>query len=142
MFRNVDLREVARYIDWAPFFQAWELSGAYPAILSDDVVGEAARNVLAEGKAMLADIVAGRWLTANGAVVLMPANSVDTRGKPLDHIAFSTGDIDATLQRIKGQGIEPVEELSFKPDFGFRSFMLKSPQGVGIEIVQDTPFKP
>ena len=45
-FRNVDLAEIARYIDWGPFFQAWELSGPFPAILDDPVVGEAARNVL------------------------------------------------------------------------------------------------
>ena len=52
-FRNVDLAELAQYIDWGPFFQAWELSGPYPAILDDPVVGEAARNVYAEGQAML-----------------------------------------------------------------------------------------
>jgi 5-methyltetrahydrofolate--homocysteine methyltransferase len=73
---NVDLGELARYIDWGPFFQAWELSGPFPAILDDPVVGEAARSVYAEGQAMLKRIIAGRWLTASGAVVLLPANSV------------------------------------------------------------------
>ena len=61
-FRNVDLAEIARYVDWGPFFQAWELSGPFPAILDDPVVGEAARNVYAEGQAMLKKIVEGRWL--------------------------------------------------------------------------------
>ena len=65
-----------RCIDWAPFFQAWELSGPYPAILDDPVVGEAARSVHAEGQAMLKRIVDGRWLTANGVVALLPANAV------------------------------------------------------------------
>jgi 5-methyltetrahydrofolate--homocysteine methyltransferase len=74
-FRNVDLALIVPYIDWAPFFQAWELSGPYPAILDDPVVGEAARNVLAEGKAMLAKIVEGRWLTAHGVAGLWPANA-------------------------------------------------------------------
>jgi 5-methyltetrahydrofolate--homocysteine methyltransferase len=74
-FRNVDLREVARYIDWGPFFQAWELSGAFPAILDDAVVGEAARNVYAEGQAMLARIIDGRWLSADAVVGLWPAAS-------------------------------------------------------------------
>ncbi len=74
--RNVDLGLLARYIDWGPFFQAWELSGPYPAILDDAVVGEAARSVHGEGLAMLGKIIAGRWLTANGAVALLPANSV------------------------------------------------------------------
>ena len=75
-FRNVDLAEIAKYIDWGPFFQTWELSGPFPAILDDPVVGEAARNVQAEGQAMLKHIIEGRWLTANGAIALLPANSV------------------------------------------------------------------
>ena len=75
-FRNVDLAEIARCIDWGPFFQAWELSGPFPAILDDAVVGEAARSVYAEGHAMLKDIIAGRWLTANGVILLLPANAV------------------------------------------------------------------
>jgi len=74
-FRNVDLGELAKFIDWAPFFQAWELSGPFPAILDDPVVGEAARSVHAEGQAMLKQLIAGRWLAANGAVALLPANS-------------------------------------------------------------------
>jgi 5-methyltetrahydrofolate--homocysteine methyltransferase len=75
-FRNVDLSLLAALIDWGPFFQTWELSGPYPAILDDAVVGEAARNVFAEGQAMLKRIVDGRWLTASGVVALLPAHSV------------------------------------------------------------------
>ncbi len=75
-FRNVDLAAIARCIDWGPFFQAWELSGPFPAILDDAVVGEAARSLHAEGQAMLKSIIAGRWLTANGVVALLPANAV------------------------------------------------------------------
>ncbi|HEV2686841.1 MAG TPA: dihydropteroate synthase, partial [Actinomycetota bacterium] len=74
--RNANLSELARFIDWAPFFQTWELSGPFPAILDDPVVGEAARTVYAEGQTMLERIIAGRWLTANGAIALLPANSV------------------------------------------------------------------
>ncbi|MBK6394703.1 MAG: methionine synthase [Betaproteobacteria bacterium] len=73
---NVDLAPIAECIDWGPFFQAWELSGPYPAILDDPVVGEAARSVLAEGRAMLKRVIDGRWLTANGAVGFWPANAV------------------------------------------------------------------
>jgi 5-methyltetrahydrofolate--homocysteine methyltransferase len=74
-FRNVDLADVARCIDWGPFFQAWELSGPYPAILDDPIVGEAARNVLAEGQEMLRKVIEGRWLTASGVMALWPAQS-------------------------------------------------------------------
>ncbi len=76
LLRDYDLATIARYIDWSPFFQTWELSGSYPKILQDPVVGEAAQNVLAEGQAMLAEIIAEKWLTANAVFGLFPANSV------------------------------------------------------------------
>jgi len=74
--RDYDLAAIARHIDWSPFFQTWELSGPYPKILQDPVVGEAARNVFAEGQAMLARIIAEKWLIASAVVALFPANSV------------------------------------------------------------------
>jgi 5-methyltetrahydrofolate--homocysteine methyltransferase len=77
VFKNVDLATVANYIDWGPFFQTWDLAGPFPAILSDEVVGEAASKVYAEGQAMLKKIIEGRWLTANGVVSLLPANTIN-----------------------------------------------------------------
>jgi 5-methyltetrahydrofolate--homocysteine methyltransferase len=77
VFKNYDLGELAAYIDWAPFFQTWDLHGAFPAILDDAVVGEEARKVYADAQAMLKKIVEGRWLTAHGVIGLYPANTVD-----------------------------------------------------------------
>ncbi|MFN9748247.1 MAG: methionine synthase [Burkholderiales bacterium] len=77
VFKNYDLAELAQSIDWAPFFQTWDLAGPFPAILSDDVVGEAARRVHADGQAMLKRLIEGRWLTANGVIGLYPAHSVN-----------------------------------------------------------------
>ncbi|MFO1341455.1 MAG: vitamin B12 dependent-methionine synthase activation domain-containing protein, partial [Burkholderiaceae bacterium] len=77
VFRQYDLAELAACIDWGPFFQTWDLAGPYPAILQDEVVGESARRVLADGQAMLKKIIDGRWLQANGAMALYPANTVD-----------------------------------------------------------------
>ncbi len=74
--RNYPLEKLVPCLDWAPFFQAWDLVGKYPAILDDAVVGEAARNVFREGQAMLERIVKGRWLTANAVFGIWPANSV------------------------------------------------------------------
>jgi len=76
LFRNFDLAMIARYIDWGPFFQTWDLHGPFPAILADDVVGEHARQVFAEGEKMLERAIAERWLTANAAVGFYPAASV------------------------------------------------------------------
>ena len=76
VFRNFDLAELAKYIDWGPFFQTWDLAGPFPAILDDEVVGEQARKVYADGQAMLKKIIEGRWLQANGVMGLFPANRV------------------------------------------------------------------
>ncbi|HRM00769.1 MAG TPA: dihydropteroate synthase, partial [Acidovorax sp.] len=72
VFKNFDLAELARYIDWGPFFQTWDLAGPYPAILSDEVVGVEATRVFADGQAMLKKIIEGRWLQANGVMALYP----------------------------------------------------------------------
>jgi 5-methyltetrahydrofolate--homocysteine methyltransferase len=76
VFKNYDLGELAPYIDWAPFFQTWDLAGPFPAILDDEVVGLEAKKVYADAQAMLKKIVEGRWLTANGVIGLYPANTV------------------------------------------------------------------
>ncbi len=77
VFRNQDLAEIAQYIDWGPFFQTWDLAGPYPAILTDEVVGESARRVLSDGQRMLRRLIEGRWLTASGVIGLFPANTVN-----------------------------------------------------------------
>ena len=77
VFRNYDLAELAACIDWAPFFQTWDLAGPYPAILTDDIVGESARRVHSDGQRMLKRLIEGRWLAANGVIGLYPANSVN-----------------------------------------------------------------
>ncbi|MCM2329634.1 MAG: methionine synthase, partial [Lysobacter sp.] len=74
--KNYPLEKLVPFLDWAPFFQAWDLVGKYPAILDDAVVGEAARNVFRDGQDMLQRIVKGRWLTANAVFGIWPANSV------------------------------------------------------------------
>ncbi len=76
VFKNFDLAELEKYIDWAPFFQTWDLAGPYPAILDDAVVGVEAKKVFADGQAMLKKIIANRWLTANAVVGLYPAQRV------------------------------------------------------------------
>ena len=73
VLKSYDLNELVDTIDWTPFFQTWDLAGPYPAILNDSVVGEQARQVFADGKAMLSKLVSQRRLTANGVFALLPA---------------------------------------------------------------------
>ena len=107
VFKNIDLSLIAQYIDWAPFFQTWDLAGFYPAILKDEVVGEAATKVFAEGKAMLKKIINGRWLTANGVIALMPANTVND-----DDIEIYTDEtrsqVAFTYYGLRQQTVKPV----------------------------------
>ena len=75
VFKNFDLAELEKYIDWGPFFQTWDLAGPYPAILKDEVVGAEAVRVLSDGRRMLKRLIEGRWLTAQAVIGLYPANS-------------------------------------------------------------------
>jgi 5-methyltetrahydrofolate--homocysteine methyltransferase len=107
VFDNYDLATIRRYIDWTPFFQAWELAGHYPAILTDPVVGPQASELFRDAQAMLDKIVAEKWLTARAVIGLWPAANVGddvevytdpTRTTPL-----------ATLCSLRQQADKPVE---------------------------------
>jgi 5-methyltetrahydrofolate--homocysteine methyltransferase len=75
-FSNYSLAELAEYIDWTPFFQAWELSGRFPAILKDPKVGDVAQSLYDDARKMLDTIIAENWFTANATVGFWPANAV------------------------------------------------------------------
>ncbi|HKR92639.1 vitamin B12 dependent-methionine synthase activation domain-containing protein, partial [Novosphingobium sp.] len=72
VFEDWDLKDLIETFDWTPFFRAWELAGTYPAILDDEVVGESARNLFADAKAMLEKIVSEKWLTARAVCAFWP----------------------------------------------------------------------
>jgi 5-methyltetrahydrofolate--homocysteine methyltransferase len=122
--RNADLAELAQHIDWAPFFQTWELSGPFPAILDDPVVGEAARGVYAEGRAMLKHIIDGRWLTANGAIALLPANSI---GDDIELYADgSRREVALVWRNLRQQNERPAG----KPNYCLADFIAPKASGV------------
>ncbi len=100
-FADYPLEELIERIDWTPFFQAWELTGSYPKIFDDPVVGESARSTYAEGQAMLKRVVAEGWLHANGVVGLWPANSV---GDDIEVYADDTRtEVIATIHTLRQQ---------------------------------------
>ncbi|HEX6829698.1 MAG TPA: vitamin B12 dependent-methionine synthase activation domain-containing protein, partial [Burkholderiales bacterium] len=77
VLRDYPLAELVPFIDWTPFFQTWELSGRYPAILEDPQKGETARSLFHDAQVMLKRIVGEKWLTANGVLGIFPANAVN-----------------------------------------------------------------
>ena len=77
VFEDVPLGSLTPYIDWMPFFNAWEFGGSFPAVLDDPKRGEAARSLYKDGQAMLATILREHWLQARAVVGFFPCNSVD-----------------------------------------------------------------
>ncbi|MGH8189001.1 MAG: vitamin B12 dependent-methionine synthase activation domain-containing protein, partial [Steroidobacteraceae bacterium] len=76
-FEDQSFEDLTRYIDWMPFFNAWEFSGKFPDILTDPLIGEETSNLYADARRMLKQIIRERWLTARGVIGLFAANSVD-----------------------------------------------------------------
>lgn len=74
---QVEIKDLVDYIDWTPFFQSWELYGKYPAILTDEVVGEQATHLFADAQHMIAKIIEENWFEAKGILGIFPANSIN-----------------------------------------------------------------
>ena len=129
LFRNVDLGVLAQYIDWGPFFQTWDLAGPYPAILTDPVVGESASKVFEEGQALLKKVIEGRWLTANGVIALLPANSVND-----DDIEIYTDEtrtqVAFTYYGLRQQGVKPVVDGVARPNQCLADFIAPKSSGI------------
>ena len=130
VLENIDLATIAQYIDWGPFFQTWDLAGAYPAILKDPVVGETATKLFADGQALLKKIIEGRWLTANGVVSLLPANSVNE-----DDIEIYTDEtrkeVAFTYYGMRQQSEKPVIDGVPRPNQCLADFIAPKESGVG-----------
>ena len=76
VFKNFAMSDIAKYIDWTPFFQTWDLAGKFPAILDDEVVGVEARKVFEDAKVLLDKLIKGQWLQADAVVAFYPANTM------------------------------------------------------------------
>ena len=74
---EIDVSELVDFIDWTPFFNSWQLFGKYPAILTDEIVGEQATNLFADAQEMLQQIISEKWLTAKGILGIFPANTIN-----------------------------------------------------------------
>jgi 5-methyltetrahydrofolate--homocysteine methyltransferase len=128
VLQNLDLAEIAEVIDWGPFFQTWELAGPYPAILTDEIVGESARRLFSDGKRMLRRVIEGRWLRANGVVGLYPAATVGDddieiyRDEQRSQVLF-------TWRGLRVQSVRPVVEGVKRPNRCLADFI--APKGSG-----------
>lgn len=121
------LEDIARYIDWTPFFQTWELKGVYPRILDDEKQGETARALFSEAQDMLARIIDGKWFRPRAVVGFWPANSVG------DDIRLYTDDSRkdelAMLHTLRQQ----VWKRGGRPNVALSDFV--APEGAGPDYV-------
>ena len=119
-FDDYPLATLVDYIDWSPFFSAWELAGRYPAILDDAIVGAQARELYKDASAMLDRIVAEKWLTARGVIGFWRANNIG------DDVSLRLDDgSTTTLHFLRQQADKPVE----RPDFCLADFVAPKDSG-------------
>jgi 5-methyltetrahydrofolate--homocysteine methyltransferase len=114
VFKNFDLSEIAKYIDWTPFFQTWDLAGKYPQILTDEVVGDSASKVYADALKMLEKVIQGRWIQAHAVVGLYPANRIGD-----DIVVYSDEKRDTPLLTwncLRQQTVRPVVDGLKRPN--------------------------
>ncbi|MFZ1180968.1 MAG: methionine synthase [Herbaspirillum sp.] len=129
VFKNVDLATLAKYIDWGPLFQTWDLAGPYPAILTDAVVGAAATKVFEEAQMLLKKAIDGRWLTANGVVMLLPANTVND--DDIEIYADATCTQPAlTYYGVRQQSEKPVIDGVARPNRCLADFIAPKESGI------------
>ncbi|TAL72935.1 MAG: methionine synthase [Rhodanobacter sp.] len=117
VFDDYDLATIRQYIDWTPFFKAWELAGHFPAILTDPVVGKQASEVYADAQKMMDRIVNEKWLTARAVIGFWPAANTG------DDVEVYTDDtrseVLATLHSLRQQADKPAE----RPDLCLADFI-------------------
>ena len=106
-FEDYSLEELSQYIDWTPFFHAWELAGKYPKILNDEVVGEEATTLFADAQKMLKKIVDEKWLTARAVIGFFPANSV---GDDIEvYVDDERAEVKTVLHHLRQQMAKPSD---------------------------------
>lgn len=114
VFDSVDLSELRDYIDWQPFFIAWEMHGKFPAILSDSIIGSEATKLYNDANALLDKIISEKWLTAKGVVGFYPANATDD-----DTIEVRNTKYEVRLESLRQQ----IKKAANQPNIALTDFI-------------------
>ncbi|PID85418.1 MAG: methionine synthase [Chloroflexi bacterium] len=127
VFDDIDLASLVDYIDWTPFFRAWELTGKYPRILEDETVGETAVQLFQDAQTMLSQITAEKWLTAKAVIGFYPANSDGDDILIFPAEAHRRQDAALVVQTLRQQ----MEKPPGRPNHALADFI--APQETGLE---------
>ncbi len=120
VFNAIELKDIIPYIDWMPFFQAWELAGRFPQILEDEIVGEQATQLYADARQMLEEIVVKRSLQARAVIGIFEANSVG------DDIELSVDNQHFTFLTLRQQ----TQKAANQPNYALADFIAPKASGV------------
>ncbi|MCW3148050.1 methionine synthase [Stutzerimonas stutzeri] len=123
VLEDIDLRTLAEYIDWTPFFIAWDLAGKYPRILEDEVVGEAATALFSDAQAMLNKLIDEKLIRARAVFGFWPANQVQDDDL---EVYGDNGEKLATLHHLRQQIIKP----DAKPNLSLADFVAPKDSGI------------
>jgi 5-methyltetrahydrofolate--homocysteine methyltransferase len=120
VFDNYDLNEIYEYIDWQPFFIAWEMHGKFPQILSDETIGTAATKLYEDAQALLKKIISEKWLTAKGVIGFWETNKINDDTIEVKNADVEIFDLEFLRQQIKKAPGQPNLSLSdfIKPGKG------------------------
>jgi 5-methyltetrahydrofolate--homocysteine methyltransferase len=120
VFENVDLNELRDYIDWQPFFIAWEMHGKFPAILSDTIIGVEATKLYNDANAILDKIINEKWLTARGVVGFYPANAT----------ADDTLEVRNTKSEVRLESLrQQIKKAAGQPNIALTDFIAPASTG-------------
>jgi 5-methyltetrahydrofolate--homocysteine methyltransferase len=125
VFADYPLAEIATRVDWGPFFKVWELSGKFPQILDDEVVGREARHLFDDATTMLQQIIQEKWLTARAVIGIYPANSVNHDDIEL-YTDASRSEVLAVLHQLRQQ----MKKRSDAPNLCLADYIAPKDSGV------------
>ncbi len=120
VLKNFDLATIAKYIDWGPFFIAWEMPGHFPEVLSDEIFGEEAKRIYADAQKLVEKIIKENWFTADGVIGFWPANSNNA-----DTITLHASQGEVKLEMLRQQ----LKKAIGQPSFSLSDFIRPKEQG-------------
>jgi len=133
VFKEFDLGTIAKYIDWGPFFIAWEMPGHFPEVLSDKIFGAEAKRIFDDAQKLLKKVVDEKWFTANGVIGFWPAASNNA-----DTVILQTKKGEVNLESLRQQ----MKKAVGQPSYSLSDFIKPSPSPHTIQINEDTAKAP
>ena len=129
VFREFDLATIAKYIDWAPFFIAWEMPGRFPEVLSDKIFGAEAKRIFDDAQKLLKKVIDEKWFTANGVIGFWPATSNNA-----DTVTLQTEKGEVKLESLRQQ----LKKAVGQPSFSLADFIKPGPSPLTISESEDS----